>query len=198
MTPDDILPTYERLAPAFDRLRDKTLFERSWLDRLLAHAPGRKVLDLGCGSGRPVAQYLFDRRCDVTGIDGAAAMIALFEKNLPKARAIHADMRGLDLGETFDAVLGWDSFFHLAKDDQRAMFPVFAKHLRPRGVLMFTSGTGDGEAIGHVDEATVYHASLAPEEYRKLLQENGLEVLRHVVEDPDCQTRTIWLARLKG
>ncbi|AJE47620.1 class I SAM-dependent methyltransferase [Celeribacter indicus] len=197
-----ILPTYERQAEFFDRARSKSLFERRWLDRLLAHAPQeggrRRVLDLGCGSGRPMAQYLSDRRCAVTGVDGAAAMIALFSANLPRARAIHADMRGLDLGEEFDAVIAWDSFFHLSRDDQRAMFPVFARHLAPGGALLFTSGPEDSEVIGDVGGEPLYHASLAPEEYRSLLEAAGMEVLRYAPEDPDCDMHTVWLARKAG
>lgn len=199
MTPENILPTYERQARTFDLQRPKMLIERAWLDRLLNHAPQRNgkrhVLDLGCGAGRPVAQYLSDRRCEVTGVDGAQAMVALFAANLPRARVLHADMRGLDLGEHFDAVVAWDSFFHLSAEDQRGMFATFSRHLAPRGVLLFTSGPAAGEAIGQVGDERVYHASLAPEEYRALMAEQGIEVIRFTPEDPECDAHTVWLAR---
>lgn len=198
MRPEDILPTYERLARGFARNRDRTLFERKWLDRMLNHTqPPRRVLDLGCGSGQPIAAYLADRRCRVTGVDGAASMIALFRQNVPSARAVHADMRGLDLGEAFDAVLAWNSFFHLSPDDQRAMVPVFAAHAAPGAVLMFTSGPDAGEPIGKVEGEPVYHASLAPEEYRSLLDQNGFDVVAFQPEDPDCNGHTIWMARAR-
>ena len=144
MKPEDILPTYNAVAEIWDRERNQALFERPWLDRMLNFAPGKRVLDLGCGSGRPIARYLVDRRATVTGLDGAAAMIKLFHANVPSARGILADMRGLDLGERFDALLAWNSFFHLSEEDQRAMFPVFARHAVPGAALMFTSGPGKG------------------------------------------------------
>lgn len=195
MRAEDILPTYERVARGYARSRDRTLFERKWLDRMLAHAPGRDVLDLGCGTGLPIAHYLSDRRANVTGIDGAAAMVALFRQNLPGHDVHHADMRGLDMGRSYDAVLAWNSFFHLSPDDQRAMFPVFAAHCGPRAVLMFTAGPHAGEPVGQVEGEAVYHASLDPDEYRDLLAENGFQVLAYVPEDPDCRGHTIWLAR---
>lgn len=195
MTPDDILPTYEKVAKVFARQRDKSLFERRWLDRALSYAPGRKVLDLGCGTGQPIAQYLTERRARVTGVDGAAAMVTLFAANLPGARAKHADMRGLDLAETFDVILAWNSFFHLSQEDQRAMFEVFARHAHPRTVLMFTSGTSAGEAMGEVDGAAVYHASLDPREYRQLLDAHGFEEIAFKAEDPECNQHSIWMAR---
>lgn len=198
MTPDDILPTYERVAAGFALRRDRSLFERRWLDRALGFAPGRKVLDLGCGPGLPIAAYLADRRAEVTGVDGAAAMVRLFEANLPRARAVHADMRGLDLGESFDLILAWDSFFHLCDDDQRGMFATFAAHARPRSVLLFTSGPEAGEAIGMVEGERIYHASLSPTDYRALLAAHDFEVLAFTPEDPDCHGHSVWMARFRG
>lgn len=199
MRPEDILPTYQRVAAGFARSRDKTLFERKWLDRMLAHTPPpRRVLDLGCGPGRPIAAYLTDRRARVTGVDGAAAMVALFRAAIPGATAHHADMRGLDLGEDFDAILAWNSFFHLSPDDQRAMFPVFAAHAAPGAALMFTAGPRASERVGQVEGEPVYHASLDPEEYRALLDAHGFDEIRFAPEDPDCRGHTIWLARFRG
>ncbi len=196
MKPEDILSTYEIHARGFDKRRGKKLFERKWLDRFVRVAPnGRRLLDLGCGSGRPIAQYLSERNMTVTGVDGAAAMIEIFRETLPRATAHHADMRGLDLGETFDAILAWNSFFHLTAADQRAMFPVFAAHAAPGAALMFTSGPDAGEAIGNVEGDTVYHASLAPDEYRSLLADNGFELVKFVPEDPECDYHSVWLAR---
>jgi len=195
MHPDDILDTYAQNARGFAKHRSKILYERKWLDRTLAHAPGRRVLDLGCGSGDPIARYLNDRRAHVTGVDGAAEMITLFQQTLPEAQAIHADMRGLNLGREFDIILAWNSFFHLGPADQRAMFPTFANHAAPGAVLLFTSGPEESEVIGEVEGAPVYHSSFDPKEYRALLGAAEFEVLKYVPEDPDCAGHTVWLAR---
>src|SRR5215470_19835917 len=94
---------------------------------------------------------------------------------------------------TREQVLAWDSFFHLRQDDQRAMFAIFRRHAAPKAALMFTSGPQHGEAIGTYQGEPLYHASLAPDEYRALLDERGFEVVAHVAEDPGCGGRTIWL-----
>ena len=196
MKPEDILPTYQRVAAGFARNRDQSLFERKWLDRMLSVTPPpRRVLDLGCGSGNPIARYLIDRRARVTGVDGAPAMVALFAQNQPQATVVAADMRGLDLGQRYDAILAWNSFFHLAPDDQRAMFAVFAAHAAPRAALMFTAGPKAGEPTGQVEGQPVYHASLDPQEYQRLLADHGFDLLRFAPDDPDCNHHTIWLAR---
>ena len=75
------------------------------------------------------------------------------------------------------------------------MFARFAAHLSPGGVLMFTSGTSEGVAMGEWQGEPLYHGSLDTAEYRARLQDNGCEVIDHVVSDPDCGEATIWLAR---
>ena len=194
--PDAVIATYETAAQAYARSRDRSLFERRWLDRALSYARfGRRVLDLGCGPGRPIATYLEDRRCAVTGVDAAPAMVELFRANMPRAEAIEADMRGLDLGAPFDLILAWNSLFHLSADDQRAMFSTFAAHAHDQTVLMFTSGPDAGEATGTAGGLPIYHASLAPWEYRDLLMRIGFEEIAFVPDDPDCQGHSVWLAR---
>ena len=198
MGPEHILATYDSVAARFGKERSKTLFERPWLDKFLAHVrPPRRILDLGCGTGNPIARYLVDRRATVTGVDGSAAMIALFQDIVPGATAIHHDMRFLNLGQRFDGILAWNSFFHLSQKDQRAMFPVFANHAAPGAALMFTAGPSAGEVMGTAGGQPVYHSSLDPDDYRTLLAENGFDVLRYAPEDPGCQGHTIWLARYR-
>ncbi len=59
--PDRIIGLYERHARAFDRDRGKSLFEKPWLDRFLDLVPeGGSVLDIGCGSGEPIARHLIE------------------------------------------------------------------------------------------------------------------------------------------
>lgn len=187
---------YETHAAAWDRQRYKGLIERPWLDRLLALAgPDPKVLDLGCGAGEPIARYLVERGCRVTGVDFAAAMLAIASARLPEARWLEGDMRELDLAERFDAIVAWDSFFHLTRAEQRAVIPRLARHLAPGGALLVTVGPEDGEVTGTVDGAAVYHASLSPEEYARRLSAAGLELVDFVAEDPTTDFHSVLLAR---
>ena len=202
MTPQDVLPLYDRLGPAWAGLRDRTLFERHWLDRFLSLCPRgtgkRRILDLGCGAGRPIAAYLVDRGASVTGVDGSQPMIRLFQEAVPQARALHRDMRGLELGERFDGILLWDSFFHLPPEDQRPLFATLAAHAAPGAALLFTSGPAAGVAIGTLGGEPLYHASLDPGEYRALLADAGFGAVGFVPDDPACGGHSIWLARYRA
>ena len=102
----------------------------------------------------------------------------------------------MSLGQTFDGMIAWDSFFHLHPDDQRSMFPIFRAHASPRTALMFTTGPDHGVAMGTFEGEPLYHASLSGAEYRALLAGNGFDVVAHAVDDPGCGRHTIWLAKL--
>jgi trans-aconitate methyltransferase len=192
---DNIIGLYER--HAHDYVADRrSVGEGAWLDRFGALlSQGASILDIGCGSGEPVARYLIDRGFAVDGVDTSPTLIALCRERFPQRSWHVADMRTLALEKTFNGLLAWNSFFHLTHDDQRRMFPIFAQHASPGAALMFTSGASHGEAIGSYRDEPLYHASLAPEEYRTLLQSAGFRVVAHIVEDPNCGGYTIWLAQ---
>lgn len=193
-----IIDLYERHAEAFDSDRGKSLFEREWLDRFRAVAgAGASVLDLGCGSGDPIARYFIANGHAVTGVDSSPTLIGLCRARFSGHDWIVSDMRRLNLATCFGGILAWDSFFHLSPDDQRAMFPVFRRHAEAGAALMFTSGPAAGEAIGAYRGEDLYHASLGPEEYEALLGASGFQVLNHVAEDAMCGGRTVWLARFE-
>jgi trans-aconitate methyltransferase len=195
---DRIIELYQRNAHAWAHDRGNRLIERAWLDRFRALLPaGASVLDIGCGSGEPIARYLVEQRYDVAGVDSSPELIAFCTTSFPDLAWHVADMRTLSLAQRFDGVLAWDSFFHLCPDDQRRMFPVFRQHAAPRAALMFTSGPAHGEAIGSYKGEPLYHASLDAAEYRALLSANDFEVVAHMVEDPDCGNHTIWLAQFR-
>lgn len=176
---EDIAALYERHAGAWDRARGSGAFEeRPWIDAFATHVPsGGAILDIGCGSGAPIARHLVACGFRISGVDTSISLIELCRSRMPSEEWIVADMRELELGARFDGVLAWHSFFHLAPDAQRGMFPVFARHCRPGSALMFTSGDRDGEAIGSFEGDALYHASLAPEEYQSLLARAEFRVI---------------------
>ena len=193
---EDVIALYEKHAAGWDAHRSRALFERGWLGRFLGLlCANASILDLGCGAGEPIARYLVDNGHRVCGVDTAPTLIATCKARFPDHEWHLADMRGLSLGKQFDGILAWDSFFHLAKDDQRAMFEIFGRHAAAGTALMFTSGPEDGEVVGVLEGEPLYHASLSPAEYRRLLGEQGFSVVSYVENDPDCGEHTVWLVR---
>jgi SAM-dependent methyltransferase len=198
-----VIDHYERHARDWDADRNLHVSpwnDKPWHDRFVAALPrAASVLDLGCGSGAPVATYMAERGLRVTGVDSSPTLISLCRQRLPEHQWLVGDMRSLRLARRFDGVLAWDSLFHLTPNDQRRMFDVFARHAAPSATLMFNSGPDHGEAVGEYRGDPLYHASLSPDEYTALLGGVGFTVIAHAVEDwKTGGGRTVWLARRRG
>ena len=192
-----IAELYDRLALDYDADRSRALFEKPWLDRFLSLVPpSGEILDMGCGSGEPIAHYLIERGFKLVGVDSSPTLIGICATRFPEHEWIVADMRQLSLGRRFEGILAWDSFFHLSPEDQRLMFPRFRDHAAPGGALMFTTGTSHGESLGTYRGEKLYHGSLDAREYRDLLDVQGFSTVSYVEDDPACGHHTIWLAKL--
>ena len=187
---------YERHAADWIKDRGQDLFEKPWLDRFLALVPpAGRLLDLGCGSGEPIARYMVSQGYDMTGVDASPSLISHCQATFPDQAWLTADMRSLDLGATYDGIVAWHSFIHLTPDDNRRMVPILRRHSRPGTVIMFTCCREPGDMLGTYRGEALYHGGIDQDEFRRLLKTHDFDVLEHVREDPDCGHATIWLAR---
>ncbi|MDE1153421.1 MAG: class I SAM-dependent methyltransferase [Micavibrio sp.] len=191
----EVAAQYEAIADWFDANRNKTLFEKPYLDRIAAEAPGKNLLDLGCGSGEPMAAFFIANGFTVTGMDISQRMVDMAQRRFPAHRFSIGDMRTADFGGQYDVMLAWDSFFHLTGDEQRAMIPKFGRHAAQNALLLFNTGPGEGTAYGTMEGHDIHHASLSAAEYKTLLETAGFKVIVHTVEDHACGGRTVWLAQ---
>lgn len=119
-------------------------------------------------------------------MDTSLPLLASARASFPEQRWIAADMRQMPVTGPFHGLLAWHRFFHLSPEDQRSMFATFRRLAAPGAVLMFTSGTRLGEAIGQFKGKPLSHGSLDTSEYQELLRANGFAVVRHVEEDATC------------
>lgn len=100
----------------------------------------KSLLHLGCGAG--CYDYTFKRHFRVTGVDISEEMLELAGKTNPEVAYVHGDMRSVDLGERFDAVIIPDSIDYMATlPDLRKAVNAACRHLAPGGVLLITAKT---------------------------------------------------------
>ncbi|VVC74851.1 hypothetical protein AQUSIP_01250 [Aquicella siphonis] len=193
---EKVYEAYEEIVDWFDGARTKTLMESEYLDLIVKSVPANgSVLDLGCGTGEPIAQFFIDKGFKITGVDGSKKMIELCKKRFPAEQWIVSDMREINIQKRFDVILAWHSFFHLDQDSQRKMFKIFETHIKPGGILAFTSGEEEGEVWSDNGGQQLYHASLSANEYQSLLKAMSFKVLVHKVCDPKCGEATVWVAQ---
>ncbi|GAA3930357.1 methyltransferase domain-containing protein [Chitinophaga oryziterrae] len=193
----DVFEAYNVIANWFSENRYQGLMEKPYLDSLIdIIGKGANILDLGCGTGMPIMNYLLIQGMQVVGVDASYCMLDIAKNNLPSADFVQADMRQLSLNQKFDAIIAWNSFFHLSPEDQPSMFNIFKNHLNSRGVLLFTSGKEHGEAWGMSGGTNLFHGSLDTHRYRSLLEAHNFRILQYKEDDPECGNATVWMAQL--
>ncbi len=134
---------------------------------------GRRVLDVGCGTGFFTAYYL-SRGASVTGLDIAPTSIERLRARFPNATFRLADVGEATIDERFDLVNAFDVLYHVTDDarwEQAAR--TLAGAVLPGGLLLLTDTFPTAErAAGEAEHNRM--RSLA--RYRALLEPAGLEV----------------------
>lgn len=176
---------YDKLAAEYDAQRsDDPDFLDEFCERLPANA---RILDAGCGSGRPVAAALAGDY-DLVGIDFSREQIRLARENAPAGRFSLQDVTTLAFADrTFDAICAYHSVIHVPISEQSAVAHEFYRVLRPGGHLLVTIGgvAWEGSEDDWLDTGVEMHWSIpAPEESESILEAAGFEVIwRRVVDD---------------
>jgi SAM-dependent methyltransferase len=94
------------------------------------------LLDVACGTGAHLEELRKWYR--VEGVDASGAMLAIARRRLPEISLHEADMRTLDLGGSFDAVVCLFSSIGYITDpaEMRSTVGRLAAHVAPGGVLI--------------------------------------------------------------
>jgi len=137
--------SYNAIAKDWDAARTSLLpYEIPFLERLTKGlTSSARVLDLGCGTGRPVAEFLLRQGFSVTGVDQAEDLLALARERFPEGRWLHAQMETYQPDEDYDGVVVWDSLFHVPREHHGPILRRVLRSMRPGSRLMLTVGGSD-------------------------------------------------------
>lgn len=194
--PPETGKAYDRIAAWFRSETRNSPYGMPFLEELLALLPEHAhVLDAGCGFGR-MARVLLDRGCRVTGVDVSGEMLRLASEYVPEAHLVQADVSEFRTTETFDAVLAWDSLFHLPPDRHRPMLKRMAQLLKPDGIFLMTSGSRKGRVSGAMNGVEFHYSTLSMEEYRTELARSGFVILK-MIQDQLPEEHLVTFARKK-
>ncbi len=130
------------IAGAWDLLRGDT---SRWADRFfykeIIAQNGQPVLDVGCGTGRLLLDYLAGG-IDIDGVDNSPEMLDLCREKAGKLglrpALFQQTMPALNLPRRYRAIIVPSSSFQLLidRDEARAAMQRFYEHLQPGGVLV--------------------------------------------------------------
>ncbi len=154
-----------------------------WLDDFeRAVPPGRRVLELGCADGIPVARRL-NPAYDYLGVDISPVQIAAAGRNVPGAPFRVADMTALAFPDGhFGGIVALYSLIHVPIAQQVPLIGKLARWLQPGGTLLVTVGhtawTGT-EDDWIVPGATMYWSHADAATYLTWFAEAGFSVQRN-------------------
>jgi SAM-dependent methyltransferase len=192
---------YDAVSMRYDKWSGGESKYSAWLSELGQRIPaGGAVLDLGCGSGLPVARDLTAAGFRFTGVDISEVQILRARELVPAAAFLQADISSVGFdSESFDAVVSFFALIHLPLVDQLPLLRRVAGWLRPGGLFVATTGysawTGyeenwlDGGVPmwwSHADAAT----------YRSWIDQAGLSIDREdFVPEGDGGHALFWTFR---
>lgn len=135
---------YDAASVRYDEAYGAETKYRSLLDELCRRVPaGGTVLDLGCGSGIPVARTLAAAGYRVTGVDLSEVQVRRAREHVPAAEFVQADVTAVAFdAESFDAVVSFYALIHIPLTEQPPLLRNIAGWLRPGGFFVATTGHG--------------------------------------------------------
>jgi len=166
---------YDQIAEWYTRARNPEVGVCELAALARAIPPRARVLDLGCGDGVPVSQFLIQEGFDVVALDSSPEMIARYRANFPSVSARRDRVQDVRFAPgSFDAVVAWGVLFHLSASEQEAAIERVSAWLKPDGWFLFTSGDVSGVTEGQMKGVTLQYVSLGVGTYRDSLLEAGL------------------------
>ncbi|GAB4509735.1 MAG: class I SAM-dependent methyltransferase [Anaerolineae bacterium] len=153
------------LAPVYDRI-GLSAYARHMTQRLVHFAQqnewlGRRVLDLGCGTGAATIWFA-EHGYSVTGIDSDADMLEVARTHLEtkslSSNVVQMDLRTLTLTDTYDMVVALDVLNELENVRELEMvFGSVLQVLKPKKWFMFDLHTLEGLAQrGQADDSLLH------------------------------------------
>lgn len=182
------------------------LVRYSWAARL---APGRRVLDAGCGLGYGSRMLRRAGASEVVGVDIAAGVIeAAARGDEPGLRFEVGDLNGLDFEDGhFDLVVCLEVIEHV--HDQRRLIAELSRLLSPEGILVVSSPNRTVYVPGNPHHVHEYlpdelHAALAESlEHVRLWRQHGW-ICSAILDDAafasrdGAPLRDLWVEKVVG
>jgi len=168
--------SYNTIAQEWGRARNGFFGrEQEYLDILLSAVPnGSTILDLGCGTGRPMAEYVLSRGHRIVGVDQSEEMLAIARQNFPDATWILCPMETYEPPVEYHAALVWDSLFHVPRAVHEPVIHRVVAGLPSGGRIMLTVGGSAHPAFtDFMFGQEFYYDSNTPEETEQCLLRLG-------------------------
>ena len=194
---DKVKKGYNKIAKTYSKGRDKFNNDR-YLEKLHGlMKPHSTILDIGCGSGKPVATFFTSRGHKVIGLDISKEQVKLAKLNVPSGQFEIRDMSTLSKGEfSVDVVVSLYAIFHIPRELHLEMLKKINSFLPESGLLLITMGSSDWEGSNKdFFGAEMYWSQYGREKNSEIVKEAGFELLMDEVADIGGEQPQVMLGR---
>lgn len=169
---------YDLISDEWQKTRNSTDINRCIADFVELLVPNGNVLDVGCGTGYPIAKYLVSRGFFVTGIDISQKMIDKASKlQLKNALFLKKDILHYSTDRLYDGVIAFDSIWHIEKNKQPDVYSKIASLMKRGAYFIFTHGNRNSETVGTMFGQNFYYGALNVNEVLTLFSKVGLKTV---------------------
>ncbi|EMC94746.1 hypothetical protein BAUCODRAFT_35999 [Baudoinia panamericana UAMH 10762] len=201
--PDAAIELYDEVNIDYEHVYGNNQLKIRCIDKIISMLrPGSsQALDVGCGTGVPIAQMLARAGLKVVGIDISPKMVSLAAERVKEGSFIVADLAHWEPDTPFDAVLVMFCHLQMNYATVHAMFYKYACALSPNGLLAVGQCPADyyiqtkAEAAAY-DETRTYAErcnipfwgkpsqdfAMSLVGQRRFLESMGLEIVDEVVD----------------
>ena len=161
------------------------------MDKFRQLLPKGKILEIGSGGGRD-AKELIELGYEYTGIDASEGLLTVAKKLNPKGKFLLKSLYELDFFDNeFDGFWSSATLLHIPKERIKEVLQNIHKVIRKDGIGFISLKQGIGEKMEPDNRLFAYYEK---EEFKKILLQNGFEVL-DISLNPMSE-KTIWLVYL--
>jgi len=164
MLKKDVIDFFDHCAPDWD---DEMIRDDRIINIILDNAmvwEGKEILDVACGTGVLIPDYLARNVKSVTAVDISSEMIRIAQSKIPQENVhiLCADVENAEFEHKFDCIVVYNAFPHFP--DPERLIKILASHLRPGGILTVAHGMSRAQIDKcHSGDAKKISVGLMPE-----------------------------------
>lgn len=182
---------YDLYADRYDKDHDYlNTFENDVVLKMLTNLEGKKVLDIGCGTGRLI-EFMRNRGGKIVAADTSSQMLKIVKKRFSDVETVHTDIEKMPFpDETFDVVIATFVIVHL--DFLFEAFEEVYRVLKDGGIFIVTNVNqrkAPKLTLKNGEEIVIKSKYHRPEDVVKELEKN----LFHIEKDELVYADGFWI-----
>ena len=170
--------SYNQIAKKWNEYRNNCTINTCIKDFCKLLPANSLILDIGCGTGYPIDVYLSKQGHTTIGIDISNEMIKIAkERNTTNTNYFLADFIGYEINDKFDAIIAFDSIWHIEESKQKEIYKKVSSLLKENGYFIFTHGKKQGTIIGEMFDNKFVYSALDSNDIKKCLIDNNMDII---------------------